>query len=654
VGIVAGLAALFAALPAVPSAIAMPAWLAPMSVSEAGQQAGEPQVAFDTQGDAVAVWESKEGANDSVQAAFRPAGKAWEALVTLASCGETPCAPRVALDGQGDAVAVWDAYNGVTFNVQAALRPTRGSWQSSGDLSSDEVPGADDPQVSFDAQGDAIAVWNRGGPFGGVVQSSLMPAGGTWRAPSNIAEVGENPQIVFDQQGDALAVWEHYNGSNYIVQAASKPAGGSWQPPVDVSEAGETAETPQVAFDGEGDATAVWSRWTNGLFSSRIVQAASLPTGGTWQAPVRISEEPDEPPYEPGLSAIEPQIALDAHGDAIAIWARGNGAQTAFRPAGGVWQSPLDLSAPDQSTATPRVVFDGQGNAIAVWGSQPTIGAHEIIQAAFRPAGGGWQSPLNLSSESGSAHDPQVAFDAQGDAVAVWEGEGAIQSDGYVAVGPRLSSLSIPATGVVGQPVALSVSPLDVWSVLGGTSWSFGDGTSASGTSVTHTYGTPGTYSVTVRSTDTLGNIATADGTIAIAPASSASGPPVTLTSTTVKTIASPVPARVTGSGGPASQGSALEVMDCELRAVGRDSDKHTVARCTTRPTGSIATITTVGVSHIAVLSRGNVIYATGSAVGFDRRLRLLLTPRRRIGDGSYLLTLTRGRKREHVTITIE
>jgi hypothetical protein len=54
------------------------------------------------------------------------------------------------------------------------------------------------------------------------------------------------------------------------------------------------------------------------------------------------------------------------------------------------------------------------------------------------------------------------------------------------------------------------------------------------------------------------------------------------------------------------------------------------------------------------VLLRGNVVYATGSAIRSGRSTRLLLTPLRKIRDGSYTLKLTRGhvRQREAIMIT--
>jgi hypothetical protein len=144
------------------------------------------------------------------------------------------------------------------------------------------------------------------------------------------------------------------------------------------------------------------------------------------------------------------------------------------------------------------------------------------VQSAVRPAATGvWQAPVDLSTGVRFAEDPQLAFDAQGDAVAVWRrhdiyGHTIVQAAGYDAAGPLLQALSIPTTGVAGRRLSLSVAPLDVWSWLGATRWSFGDGASASGTKVTHTYAAPGSYDVTATSADGLANTTTATRTITI------------------------------------------------------------------------------------------------------------------------------------------
>ncbi|MGD1056687.1 MAG: PKD domain-containing protein [Solirubrobacteraceae bacterium] len=264
----------------------------------------------------------------------------------------------------------------------------------------------------------------------------------------------------------------------------------------------------------------MWDSWTEGFLSHRVVQAAFRPAGGEWQAPVDLSEEdPLEEPYEP-------RVAIDEQGDAVVVWSSGygesGGVMSAFKPSGDAWQVPVELSPPGTTGGYPQVAFDWHGDAIAVWGDSVTV------QSALKPAGGNWQSSADLAGEgSGNTYDsPQVAFDGLGDVLVVWGNDrNIIRGSAYVVAGPALNNVSIPAEGTVGQPLTFSVSPFDVWSIPVETSWSFGDGASASGTSITHTYTAAGTYEVTLHSADTLGNVTSTSGKVTIAPAPATTTP---------------------------------------------------------------------------------------------------------------------------------
>ncbi len=61
--------------------------------------------------------------------------------------------------------------------------------------------------------------------------------------------------------GASTVVWRRSNGSNDIAQAAGAPPGGSFSSPIDLSSPGRNAVLPDVAMDGNGDATAVWWRF---------------------------------------------------------------------------------------------------------------------------------------------------------------------------------------------------------------------------------------------------------------------------------------------------------------------------------------------------------------------------------------------------------
>jgi hypothetical protein len=190
-----------------------------------------------------------------------------------------------------------------------------------------------------------------------------------------------------------------------------------------------------------------------------LVPATPAMAAATWLAPVDLTAAGES-------VRTAPQVAVDRGGDAVAVWKGYDGAddviETASRPAGGSWQAPVDLSAAGRNAFAPQVAFDPGGDAVAVWENE----TDHIGEAARRPAGGSWQAPVDLSAGQ-DAFAPQVAVDPGGDAVAVWEsydGGYIAQAAAYDATGPQLRSLSIPAAGTVGQSLAFSVSPLDVWS----------------------------------------------------------------------------------------------------------------------------------------------------------------------------------------------
>ena len=103
------------------------------------------------------------------------------------------------------------------------------------------------------------------------------------------------------------------------------------------------------------------------------------------------------------------------------------------------------------------------------------------------------------------------------------------------------------------------------------------------------------------------------------------------------------------GPQGPAGQ---LELVTCKSVTTGKGKHKQTVQRCTTKLTSAPVTFTTTA-SVAAVLSRGGVVYATGSAERSGVNAKLLLTLRRPLGNGRYTLTLTRDGRRSRETIAI-
>lgn len=517
------LAAVAAAL-CVPSiAAAAPAWLQRQDLSAHGENAGGPQIALDAAGDAVAVWRRFDGADYVIQSATRPAGGAWSAPVDLSATGEEARSPQLAVDAAGDAVAVWTRFNGAETGsksvVQSAFRPAGAGWSAPVDLSAADR-NAELPQVALDGSGAAAAIWRSFDGNNFIVQAASRPPGGGWGGPVDLSAPGHDgmdPRLAIDAAGDATAVWSRFNGakptSHSVIQAATRIAGGAWGEPVDVSDPAQNAQTPAVAVDAAGSATAVWSRFDG---SDYIVQAASQGPGGAWGAAADLSGT--------GRSSLTPALAVDSSGAAVAVFARANGlnrsiVQAASRPsAAGAWEAPVDLSSLEAVAVTPEVAIDDAGEAIAVW--LYTNGTPTVVTASARPAGGGWPAPVSLSELGTSSIEPEIALDPAGNGLAAWvfeeSAQDVVQAVGFDGAPPELRSLSIPASATVRRPAGFSVAPFDVWSAIGPIGWSFDDGTGADGAAVTHTFKSLGPHTVTVSSSDLLGNATSLTGSVTV------------------------------------------------------------------------------------------------------------------------------------------
>jgi hypothetical protein len=247
------------------------------------------------------------------------------------------------------------------------------------------------------------------------------------------------------------------------TQAPQALAAPGWLAPTDLSAVGQDAEEPQVAVDSAGDAFAVWSR-SNGFHT--IIQAAIRPAGGSWGSIVDLSAA--------GRNATEPQLAVDPAGDAVAVWSRSNGSHTiiqaASRPAGGGWSGPMDLSAAGRNAAEPQVAIDSSGDAVAAW--QRFDGIVQIVQSRSRAASGAWGATDELSEPGQDAEAPQVAVDPAGNAVAVWsrrDGSNLIvQAASKPAGGAWLGAIDLSEEGENAEAPQVAVDPTGgavvVWS----------------------------------------------------------------------------------------------------------------------------------------------------------------------------------------------
>ena len=292
-----------------------------------------------------------------------------------------------------------------------------GSWQENRKLFTTSSV----PQVTINSNGDAIIVgcYNMH-----ILAEHYDVASDSWHYVEldHTNRATFNPQIAQNDHGDAIAIWEEDTGnSSYRFSIAANhydASSDSWQSDGTLLEDDDTGDAyaPQVAIDASGNAIAVWYQYDGAHFSiySNRFDAVS----GNWQSNATLLENNDSG------DAFLPQIVMDTNGNAIAIWEQFDGSHhniytNHFNVITGNWQGTTLIDSASGSAYSPQIAIDSTGNAIAVW-RQFDGTDHSIYSNHFDTTSGNWQGVTSIEGAAGDAYSPQIAIDPDGNAIAVW------------------------------------------------------------------------------------------------------------------------------------------------------------------------------------------------------------------------------------------
>ncbi len=221
---------------------------------------------------------------------------------------------------------------------------------------------------------------------------------GSWLPAAQLGSVTptERPQLAADAHGDAALMWESWNGAGNDILVSYRAAGSpDWPVPVRLDTTSDSAQ-PKIALDALGNATALW-------VAGPTVKAAFRPAATRgWQAPVTLSR---------GTTPIS--LGMDSAGDAVAVW-DGSPASSSYRPVGANWQAPVSLPVSNFSLAA----MSGDGT-MALAGYAFLSGNDAVVQAAVGDHGH-WGGVVQTSALHGLSL-PVAAAGMSGEAVVAWD-----------------------------------------------------------------------------------------------------------------------------------------------------------------------------------------------------------------------------------------
>lgn len=280
-------------------------------------------LALDDAGNAILVWSQYlTGENRyEVRAALRPAGRAWEAPRTLSHPDESSEGPRIAMGGDGTAVATWSRVTDdqgcyLLYAVQGATRPAQGWFAPARDISP-EGERSWGPDVAFDGE-DGVATWLADGPQGLVVRAAVAEDAVAFGSPITLTAGrrianGDPPLLASDRTGHTLVVWTGQEaGTPGVIEASERQGDGPFGAPRAVAGLGDWYYAGSVALAGDGRAIV-------GIF-----RPSDDPDRGVGGAAVRGSADewfgPGEDVSRAPRGASTPSVAIDAQGNATAAW----------------------------------------------------------------------------------------------------------------------------------------------------------------------------------------------------------------------------------------------------------------------------------------------------------------------------------------------
>jgi len=226
--------------------------------------------------------------------------------------------PQLAVNGAGDAVVVWRAFDDVAGIDQIQAR-TRSSTGVLGPILklSDRKQTASDPAVAINTAGDAAVIWRH---FDGThwrIQTRAVFAGGTLgdvRTLSKTTEDAISPHVTLDDGGNVLAVWQ---GSNAQILARQGTLSGEFGRFEIVAQADPAfaPRFPGVGIDAAGNALIVWSRNQEDSSGAPAIEARGRSAAGDYSDIETLST----------TRGGSPVVAVQPSGTAVVAWVRFNG-----------------------------------------------------------------------------------------------------------------------------------------------------------------------------------------------------------------------------------------------------------------------------------------------------------------------------------------
>ncbi len=416
-------------------------WASAATLETSGTLAMSPRVAFDANGNGVAVWVQN---SQIMSRTYTKASNTWSAATPLDG---VLGAVAFAADSAGNVILGWWISDTAGTSIYARqYTSSTATWAATTTVVTYSTGGGNESGIPVDVSGapidadtgagtssigvtpltDVPTVWDVQVAIAGGVPAVSWIAGtvfnglnvavrqlGAW-VPQEI--VG---QMFYSVTEQSLAIDALGNVSVAYIQDnnlyAQRFNGTVWSN-IGLESSATAAGLPRLALDSNGNGLVVWQQGTD-LFARRYVRSTN-----TWAAAVTLDSASN--------SIFAPALAMDGAGNAIVAWVQSNGTANSlyanrFNGTTATWSTAtlLESTANAVANSAGSVAAAISGNQIGVAWIQ-SDGTRNNVYAA-RYDGTSWSAATTVESNNNAPTAPAIAIDSQGFVTVAWQ-----QSDG--------------------------------------------------------------------------------------------------------------------------------------------------------------------------------------------------------------------------------
>jgi hypothetical protein len=296
-----------------------------------------------------------------------------------------------------------------------------------------DAASAADIGVAIDLSGVGLVAWTE--LANGAYQLKVRRMSGT-DSGTKLSTAGDAaaPKLAVDAAGNALAAWTQYSNARHTLWASHYTSALKlWDAPRMISSASAMASTlkPDLAMDQAGNATLVWQQGDGRSKHFDGFAAQYNAANASWSVPGMVSD---------GInSARGLRVAINASGQGLIAWeqARGDGNDLVSQPTD-IWVRTVSTGSAlggatvvNASAGLVNTIYvygeiglgvNAKGDAAVLWSQRLLPSLPMVVDAAMYSPAVGWKDAVSIALNSTEdCHEPEVALDDAGNALAVWQ-----------------------------------------------------------------------------------------------------------------------------------------------------------------------------------------------------------------------------------------